>query len=133
MKQFAKTYADGLEAILSQEDVTDAKVLQFAQDYVREVVAHEVGHILGLRHNFVASRGVLLWRSPDVADLKRWKRIMHHFLSANRAKHSKGPMQASNGTMSSSAPQHPILTSEAVAALPPPGNIRSLLFEHESS
>jgi hypothetical protein len=29
---------------------------QFVQDYVKEVVLHEVGHALGLRHNFRASR-----------------------------------------------------------------------------
>jgi len=28
---------------------------RFAQDYVRQVVAHEVGHTLGLRHNFAGS------------------------------------------------------------------------------
>jgi predicted Zn-dependent protease len=29
--------------------------LRASQDYVREVVAHEVGHVLGLRHNFAGS------------------------------------------------------------------------------
>jgi predicted Zn-dependent protease len=29
---------------------------QFVQDYVKEVILHEVGHALGLRHNFRASR-----------------------------------------------------------------------------
>ncbi len=29
---------------------------QFVKDYLRSVTAHEMGHILGLRHNFVASR-----------------------------------------------------------------------------
>ncbi len=32
-------------------------ILRFASDYVREVVAHEVGHTLGLRHNFAGSMG----------------------------------------------------------------------------
>ncbi len=31
------------------------RALQIAQDYVREVVTHEVGHTLGLRHNFAGS------------------------------------------------------------------------------
>lgn len=29
--------------------------MRYAQDYVRQVVAHEVGHTLGLRHNFAGS------------------------------------------------------------------------------
>lgn len=29
---------------------------QFVKDYIRSVTMHEMGHILGLRHNFVASR-----------------------------------------------------------------------------
>lgn len=36
---------------------SDAEILQVSQDYVREVVAHEVGHTLGLRHNFAGSLG----------------------------------------------------------------------------
>ena len=35
----------------------EAMVLRAAQDYLREVVSHEVGHTLGLRHNFAGSYG----------------------------------------------------------------------------
>jgi Met-zincin len=35
-------------------------VLRVSQDYVREVVAHEIGHVLGLRHNFAGSLGATL-------------------------------------------------------------------------
>ena len=35
--------------------VGDDIYLKVSQDYVREVVAHEVGHTLGLRHNFAGS------------------------------------------------------------------------------
>ena len=52
---FAKQYADGLEKVLSEPDVSDEMVLQMSQDYIRGVVAHEVGHVLGLRHNFAGS------------------------------------------------------------------------------
>jgi hypothetical protein len=37
------------------EEKDEAKLLKAAQDFVREVVAHEVGHTLGLRHNFAGS------------------------------------------------------------------------------
>lgn len=33
----------------------DAAILKASQDYVREVIAHEVGHTLGLRHNFAGT------------------------------------------------------------------------------
>jgi len=36
-------------------DVSDDMILKMSQDYVREVVAHEVGHTLGLRHNFAGN------------------------------------------------------------------------------
>ncbi len=36
-------------------NVSEAVTLRVSQDYVRAVVAHEVGHLLGLRHNFAGS------------------------------------------------------------------------------
>jgi hypothetical protein len=44
----------GIESLLSS-GADDAMVLKASQDYVREVVAHEIGHTLGLRHNFAGS------------------------------------------------------------------------------
>ncbi len=58
--EFAAQMATGLEAMLATDDLDDAAALRAAQDYVREVVAHEVGHILGLRHNFAGSLGATL-------------------------------------------------------------------------
>jgi hypothetical protein len=58
--EFAHQYAQGLEELLASDDLTDKAVLQAAQDYVREVVAHEVGHVLGLRHNFAGSLSATL-------------------------------------------------------------------------
>ncbi|MBC86511.1 MAG: hypothetical protein CL677_04965 [Bdellovibrionaceae bacterium] len=49
------TLLSGLEHILSSSEVTDETVLKISQNYIREVVAHEVGHTLGLRHNFAGS------------------------------------------------------------------------------
>ncbi len=52
---FAKQYAEGLESVLAHPDASDEMVWQMSQDYVRAIVAHEVGHVLGLRHNFAGS------------------------------------------------------------------------------
>jgi hypothetical protein len=52
--------ATGLEAMLATDGLTDKAVLSASQDYVREVIAHEVGHVLGLRHNFAGSLGATL-------------------------------------------------------------------------
>lgn len=38
-----------------------AEARQFVQAYLRDTTMHEVGHVLGLRHNFKASR----WRTPE--------------------------------------------------------------------
>lgn len=37
------------------EEQKEVMYLRYAADYIREVVAHEVGHTLGFRHNFAAS------------------------------------------------------------------------------
>ncbi len=50
----ATSSSDGLMELLASK-ADDAAVLRTSQDYVRAVVAHEVGHILGLRHNFAGS------------------------------------------------------------------------------
>ena len=57
---FARHMADGLQDLLASDKLTDEAVLRVSQDYVREVVAHEVGHILGLRHNFAGSLAATL-------------------------------------------------------------------------
>ena len=49
--------ARGLNALL-ESNASDAVILKASQDYVREVVAHEIGHTLGLRHNFAGSTAV---------------------------------------------------------------------------
>ena len=54
---FAQQMAHGLQDLLASDALTDEAVLRVSQDYVREVVAHEIGHILGLRHNFAGSLG----------------------------------------------------------------------------
>ena len=65
---FARQMAYGLQEVLASDELTDAAVLRAAQDYLRVVVAHEVGHILGLRHNFAGSLAATLSRK----DLDAW-------------------------------------------------------------
>lgn len=57
---YAREMSQGLQELLASDELTDEAVLRASQDYVREVVAHEVGHILGLRHNFAGSLGATL-------------------------------------------------------------------------
>jgi len=59
-RAFAQQMAHGLQDLLASDALTDEAVVRASQDYVREVVAHEVGHILGLRHNFAGSLGATL-------------------------------------------------------------------------
>lgn len=64
--EFAKQLTAGLEALLADPELTDAAVLKLSQDYVRNVTAHEVGHVIGLRHNFAGSLDATL--SPKELD-----------------------------------------------------------------
>ncbi len=50
---------------------------EYVKQYIREVVAHEMGHILGLRHNFVAST------LHSTADLANADRINHLGMTAS--------------------------------------------------
>ena len=67
---FAKEMARGLNEVLTNEALTDEAVLRISQDYVREVIAHEVGHVLGLRHNFAGSLDATLTHK----DIDEWFR-----------------------------------------------------------
>jgi hypothetical protein len=72
---FARQLVTGLQALLGNDTATDQAILRASQDYVRQVVAHEVGHVLGLRHNFAGSleatvshRGLDEWFTKYLAD-----------------------------------------------------------------
>ena len=64
--EFAEQLSEGLEELLADPELTDEAVLKLSQDYVREVTAHEVGHVIGLRHNFAGSLEATL--SPQELD-----------------------------------------------------------------
>lgn len=53
--QIEDTFLHAMSRLLATPGIQDAKILQVAQDYVRSVIAHEMGHVLGLRHNFAGS------------------------------------------------------------------------------
>jgi Met-zincin len=63
---FALDYSKGLQDLLADDKLTDATVLRASQDIVCETTAHEVGHVLGLRHNFAGSLEATL--SPKELD-----------------------------------------------------------------
>jgi hypothetical protein len=67
---FAQQMAHGLQELLASDQLTDEAVLRVSQDYVRETVSHEVGHVLGLRHNFAGSLAATLSRK----ELDEWFR-----------------------------------------------------------
>jgi hypothetical protein len=58
--EFSEQFAASLEGALADPTLDDATIKRMSQDYVCEVVAHEVGHMLGLRHNFAGSLGTSL-------------------------------------------------------------------------
>ncbi|MCX7925185.1 MAG: DUF5117 domain-containing protein, partial [Fimbriimonadales bacterium] len=45
-----------MELLAGKRGATKTTEEQFVKDYIKSVTMHEMGHILGLRHNFVASR-----------------------------------------------------------------------------
>ena len=52
----SKSMVEGLtHLIASTEDFDDSVYLKASQDYVTETIAHEVGHTIGLSHNFISS------------------------------------------------------------------------------
>ena len=53
--RFAKADLKAFLARIAASDISDERILEISKDYVREVIAHEVGHTLGLRHNFAGN------------------------------------------------------------------------------
>jgi serine/threonine protein kinase len=61
-------------AALIASNASEEQILKASQDYVRTVVAHEIGHTLGLRHNFAGSL------SPKNFPLDKKKEIFGKYL-----------------------------------------------------
>lgn len=59
-----EVFQRSLASLLATKAGDDA-ILRAAQDYIRSTVAHEVGHLLGLRHNFAASLQVKNYAFAD--------------------------------------------------------------------
>ncbi len=58
-------YALELMDVRGEIDPASPEAQRFVEDYVRQVTMHEVGHTLGLRHNFRASRAYSLQQLAD--------------------------------------------------------------------
>lgn len=89
MDAFSWDMTRNFELVLSEPEVTDARLLLASQDYVRNVVAHEVGHVLGLRHNFAGSLESTL--SP--AELDKW---FEEYLTGEQPPDTKGKLTTSS-------------------------------------
>jgi hypothetical protein len=50
----SKSLVESINKVI-ESGLPDEAILKISQDYVREVVAHEIGHTLGLRHNFAGT------------------------------------------------------------------------------
>ncbi len=63
----------GIKSLLKNFAPYDAATtLRFVQDYVRQVIAHEVGHTLGLRHNFAGTVSATLTPENEKAISKEY-------------------------------------------------------------
>ena len=54
-EELAQQAAFGMDLLAVRGELTTEKEKEFIREYIVEVTAHEVGHTLGLRHNFRAS------------------------------------------------------------------------------
>ncbi len=66
-----------LTSLLSEESADDQTILRISQDIIRQVVSHEVGHTLGLRHNFAGSNHANYKRADWMAKVKGYIRTGH--------------------------------------------------------
>lgn len=62
---------------LSRE-ASESQRLRIAQDSVRSTVAHELGHALGLRHNFAGSFSAKVGTSSILDEASKYLRDIHH-------------------------------------------------------
>lgn len=70
-RTFDQAFMTAMQSMIDA-NATDDMILKGAQDFVREVVAHEIGHTLGLRHNFAGSLAVNYALSDRAAHVKSY-------------------------------------------------------------
>ena len=54
-RNVTKEFATALETVTGSAAITKEAMQKAVKDYIFEVIAHEVGHVLGLRHNFAGN------------------------------------------------------------------------------
>jgi len=62
LQAFEATRVSEFMRIRGDLDFTSDEIDQYIHDYVVSLVAHEVGHTLGLKHNFAGSAGTPYWK-----------------------------------------------------------------------
>jgi hypothetical protein len=70
--QAAPRVAFGYEALQAQGAMTPDREKQYIREWILELTAHEVGHTLGLRHNFRASQ---IYTTAQLHDRKRTDQV----------------------------------------------------------
>jgi len=96
-------------------------LMRLSQDYIREVVAHEVGHTLGLRHNFAGNFGANA--SPAVMD----SRVLS---LAQNVETSVSDLVPSSSVMEYQEYAETIISGEHMAHAPQPYSYDKLAIGH---
>jgi hypothetical protein len=98
--------------------------IQMVEDYVAGVVLHEIGHTLGLRHNF---KGSLVPPSTRTAPASTWERIRSTSSSGRSTRTPWGPSSPTRRSRTSRATSSPTASSPTCAPgrTAPPGRPRT--------
>lgn len=61
-------FATEVASLLEKGELSDEKIRQLSTNYLATVIAHEVGHTIGLRHNFAGNMAATV-KNSEVSDL----------------------------------------------------------------
>lgn len=109
-RNLAGSWRSALQTLIEQ-DAPDDMFLRASQDYVAEVVAHEVGHTLGLRHNFAGSLATNL--APSQRQ-KAFATYLHTGLTPSLEEISQDQETTASAESTDTKAMTPIISSSSV-------------------